>query len=156
MLKLATIIWTNEGGSPDSTCTIRLLNSNEEVDVPTKDLSPYMTNNPANIPTSVKDIDPNAMESLLTHEDLEKLWHKDQVTISDAIRLYLYWHQRLQHPPHVSMVRLAERKVIRSAIKHIQKVSPCAACLFAKAQRRAWRNQQKKLKTIRKGHHTTL
>eukprot|EP00957_Ditylum_brightwellii_P115979 8846961-Ditylum_brightwellii.AAC.1 len=68
---------TNEGGSPDLTCTIRPLNSNEEVDVPIKDLSPCTTNNPADIPTSVNDIDPNAMESLLTHEDLEKLWHKD-------------------------------------------------------------------------------
>eukprot|EP00957_Ditylum_brightwellii_P147186 11207913-Ditylum_brightwellii.AAC.1 len=113
-----------------------------------------MTNDPADIPTSVKDIDPNAMESLLTHEDLEKLWHKDQVTISDDIRLYLYWHQRFQHPHHVSMVWLAERKVIPSAIRYIQKAPPCAACLFAKAQRRAWRNQRKKLKFIRKKHHT--
>eukprot|EP00957_Ditylum_brightwellii_P210668 15365241-Ditylum_brightwellii.AAC.1 len=68
------------------------------------------------------------MELLLIHEDLEQLWHKDQ---------------------------LAERKVIPSAIKYMQKMPPCAACLFAKAQRRAWRNQRKKVRSIRKKHHTT-
>eukprot|EP00957_Ditylum_brightwellii_P151978 11572986-Ditylum_brightwellii.AAC.1 len=52
------------------------------------------------------------------------------------------------------MVGLAERKVISSAIEHIQKAPPCASCLFAKAQRKAWRNQRKKLKSIRKKHHT--
>eukprot|EP00957_Ditylum_brightwellii_P173991 13246785-Ditylum_brightwellii.AAC.2 len=66
------------------------------------------------------------MESILAHEDLDKLWHRAQVTISDDIRLYFYWHQRLQHPPHVSMVWLAERKVIPSTIKYIQKAPPCA------------------------------
>eukprot|EP00957_Ditylum_brightwellii_P105934 8080056-Ditylum_brightwellii.AAC.1 len=72
-LRLATVLRTNEGRPSDTTCTIRLLNSTKEVNVPIKDLSPCTTNNPADIPTSVKDIDPNAMESLLTHEDSEKL-----------------------------------------------------------------------------------
>eukprot|EP00957_Ditylum_brightwellii_P126984 9681427-Ditylum_brightwellii.AAC.1 len=54
------------------------------------------------------------------------------------------------------MVRLAKRKVIPSAIKHTQKAPPCTTCLFTKAQRRAWRNQRKKLKSIRKRHHINL
>eukprot|EP00957_Ditylum_brightwellii_P175164 13335951-Ditylum_brightwellii.AAC.1 len=95
------------------------------------------------------------MELLLTHEDLEKLWHKDQVTISDDIRLYLYWDQLLQHLSHISMVQLAEKKVIPSAIKYIQKMPPYTACLFVKAQRRAWKDQRKKLRFVRKKHHTT-
>eukprot|EP00957_Ditylum_brightwellii_P154256 11739169-Ditylum_brightwellii.AAC.1 len=52
------------------------------------------------------------------------------------------------------MVWLAERKVIPSAIKYIQKIPPCAACLIAKAQMRAWRTQRKKLRSIKKKHHT--
>eukprot|EP00957_Ditylum_brightwellii_P109155 8326706-Ditylum_brightwellii.AAC.1 len=82
------------------------------------------------------------------------MWHKDQITISDDIRLYLYWHRRLQHPPHISMVWFAERKVIPSAIKYVQKAPPRGACLFAKAQRRAWRTQGKKHKSVRKKHNT--
>eukprot|EP00957_Ditylum_brightwellii_P053205 4034278-Ditylum_brightwellii.AAC.1 len=31
-LKLATVLRTNEGGIPDTTCTIRLLNNSEEID----------------------------------------------------------------------------------------------------------------------------
>ena len=68
-MRLTTVLRTNEGGPQDTTCTIRLLNRTKEVDVHIKDLFPCITNNPTDIPTSVKDIDPNAMELLLTHED---------------------------------------------------------------------------------------
>eukprot|EP00957_Ditylum_brightwellii_P109563 8356090-Ditylum_brightwellii.AAC.1 len=54
------------------------------------------------------------------------------------------------------MMQLAERNVISSAIKYIQKMPPCAACLVAKTQRRVWRTQRKKLRSIRKKHHTTM
>eukprot|EP00957_Ditylum_brightwellii_P182455 13899136-Ditylum_brightwellii.AAC.1 len=60
----------------------------------------------------MSEIDPNALEHLITKEDLEKLWHKDQVTLSDDLKSYLCWHQRLQHPSHVSMQHLAERGAI--------------------------------------------
>eukprot|EP00957_Ditylum_brightwellii_P030539 2313144-Ditylum_brightwellii.AAC.1 len=94
-LRLATVLRTNERGSVDPTCIITLLNSNKELKVPIKDFPPCTTNDPADITTYAKDINSNAIESLLTHEDLEKLWHKDQVTISDDIRIHLYWYQRL-------------------------------------------------------------
>eukprot|EP00957_Ditylum_brightwellii_P090295 6876866-Ditylum_brightwellii.AAC.1 len=58
------------------------------------------------------EIDPNALEHLITKEGLEKLWHKDQVTLSDDLKTYPYWHQRQQHPPHVPMQRLAEHGAI--------------------------------------------
>eukprot|EP00957_Ditylum_brightwellii_P072486 5507978-Ditylum_brightwellii.AAC.1 len=69
--------------------------------------------------------------------------------------MYLYWHQRLQHPSHVSMVTLAERGALPSAIKYVKKAPPCTVCLFAKAQKRAWRNKGKRSDTIRKAHHTS-
>eukprot|EP00957_Ditylum_brightwellii_P003677 278703-Ditylum_brightwellii.AAC.1 len=60
------------------------------------------------------------------------MWYKDQVTISDELRKYMHWHQCLQYPSHVTMVRPSERKAILSAITYIQNVSPCAAYIFAK------------------------
>eukprot|EP00957_Ditylum_brightwellii_P112618 8584830-Ditylum_brightwellii.AAC.1 len=72
-LKLATVLRTKEGGTSDTTCTIRLLNSSDEVDVLIKNLTSCMTNHPVDIPTSAKDIDPNALESLQSHKDLERL-----------------------------------------------------------------------------------
>eukprot|EP00957_Ditylum_brightwellii_P087078 6627895-Ditylum_brightwellii.AAC.1 len=69
--------------------------------------------------------------------------------------MYLYWHQRLQHPSHVSMVRLAKREVLPSAIKYVKKAPPCVACLFAKAQRIAWHNKGKRNGTIRKALYTS-
>eukprot|EP00957_Ditylum_brightwellii_P035362 2681773-Ditylum_brightwellii.AAC.1 len=66
----------------------------------------------------MNEIDPNAIEQLITREDLERLWHKDQVTLSDDLKTYLYRHQRLQHPSHVSMQWLAEQGVIPKSIKY--------------------------------------
>eukprot|EP00957_Ditylum_brightwellii_P204526 15339654-Ditylum_brightwellii.AAC.3 len=51
------------------------------------------------------------------------------------------------------MVRLVASKVLSPVMKTIKKAPPCAACLFAKAQRRAWRNRSKS-KTIRRQGHT--
>eukprot|EP00957_Ditylum_brightwellii_P180070 13717171-Ditylum_brightwellii.AAC.1 len=42
-----------------------------------------------------------------------------------------------------------------SAIKYIQKAPTYAACLFSKEQRRAWRTQGNKVKSIRKRCHIT-
>eukprot|EP00957_Ditylum_brightwellii_P183241 13957688-Ditylum_brightwellii.AAC.1 len=53
------------------------------------------------------------------------------------------------------MVRLAERGALPSAIKYVKKTPPCAVCLFAKAQKRAWHNKGKRSGTIRKAHHTS-
>eukprot|EP00957_Ditylum_brightwellii_P036361 2753299-Ditylum_brightwellii.AAC.1 len=50
------------------------------------------------------------------------------------------------------MQRLAECGVIPKLIKYVEKAPPCAVCLFAKAQNRAWRFRGKK-KHIRKASH---
>eukprot|EP00957_Ditylum_brightwellii_P133528 10180489-Ditylum_brightwellii.AAC.1 len=128
----------------DPACRIRLLNSKVELSVPVSDNLSCSTPVPADIPLTEKDIDPNAMETLMTKDDLEKLWYKDQGTLSDDLRVYFYWHQQLQHLSHVAMVRLAEQGVIPKAINKVRKAQPCAACLLAKAQRRAWRSKGKK------------
>eukprot|EP00957_Ditylum_brightwellii_P187786 14298786-Ditylum_brightwellii.AAC.1 len=144
-----------EGGDAyerDPACKIRLLNSKVEFFVPVSNLFPCSTIDPTDTPLTKTDIDSNTLGTLLTKEDLEKLQHKDQVVLSDDLRVYLYWHQHLQHLIHVTMVRLAERGVIPKAIKHVKKAPPCAACLIAKAQWNAWRRKEKR-KSIRKPCH---
>eukprot|EP00957_Ditylum_brightwellii_P212332 15367190-Ditylum_brightwellii.AAC.2 len=139
-LQLATMVSSNEGETADDQepqYQIRVLNTKKLITVPASSLSTCTTTDPADVPTSSKDIDPNAMETLITKEDLDKLWHKDQVALSKELRLSIYWHQRWQHPPHVSMIRLARRGGVPSALKYNKKTPPCAACLFAKAKRRA-------------------
>eukprot|EP00957_Ditylum_brightwellii_P130509 9956164-Ditylum_brightwellii.AAC.2 len=52
------------------------------------------------------------MTQILFKEDLPQLWHKDQATLINNNKLYLYCHQRMHHTTHVSMVRLAEQSTI--------------------------------------------
>eukprot|EP00957_Ditylum_brightwellii_P047776 3629370-Ditylum_brightwellii.AAC.1 len=59
-------------------CKIRILNTTVELKVPVATLSPCTTPDPANVPMYISETDPNALEHLITKEDLEKLWHKDQ------------------------------------------------------------------------------
>eukprot|EP00957_Ditylum_brightwellii_P204200 15338108-Ditylum_brightwellii.AAC.1 len=61
----------------------------------------------------------------------------------------------MQHPTHASIIRLAKHGTIPPVLKHIRKAPPCAACIFAKAQKRAWRHKGGKKSSIRKKHHTT-
>eukprot|EP00957_Ditylum_brightwellii_P079531 6047295-Ditylum_brightwellii.AAC.1 len=61
-----------------------------EFSVPSSDILPCSTPDPTDILLIEKDIDPNALENLITKEDLEKLWQKDQGTLSDGLRVYLY------------------------------------------------------------------
>eukprot|EP00957_Ditylum_brightwellii_P072313 5496422-Ditylum_brightwellii.AAC.1 len=153
--KLATVIHSNEGDKENPACTIQVLSTPDEITVPATNLEACTSPDPADIPLVDSDIDPNAMNTIVSMEDITQLWHKDQVTLTPELRLYLYWHQRLQHPSHVSMVRLAQQGVLPSAIKHIKKAPPCTVCIFAKAQKRAWRNRWSGKKNIRKKHHTT-
>eukprot|EP00957_Ditylum_brightwellii_P169385 12892240-Ditylum_brightwellii.AAC.1 len=61
----------------------------------------------------------------------------------------------MQHSTHVSMIRLAEQGTIPPALKHIKKAPPCTACIFAKAQKQAWRNKGGRKSSIRRKHHNT-
>eukprot|EP00957_Ditylum_brightwellii_P020465 1542624-Ditylum_brightwellii.AAC.2 len=124
------MIPSNEGkiaNDQEPQCQIRVLNTKDPITVLASSLSPCTTTDPADIPINSKDIDPNAMETLITKEDLDKLWYKDQVTLTKELRLYIYWHQQLQHPPHVSRIRFTQKGVVPSVLKSTKKEPPCAA-----------------------------
>eukprot|EP00957_Ditylum_brightwellii_P053753 4072207-Ditylum_brightwellii.AAC.1 len=126
-IKLATVVESAQEELKDGVnpaCTIRVLNATDPITVPASSLSPCTFPDPADIPTSAKEIDPNAMNVLISKEDLDKLWHRDQVAFPERLRMYLYWYQRLQHPSHISMVGLAKRGALPSAIKYVKKAPP--------------------------------
>eukprot|EP00957_Ditylum_brightwellii_P031985 2425136-Ditylum_brightwellii.AAC.1 len=78
---LASVLGTTEGDGgtrEDPMCKIKILNTTVELTVPVSTLSPWTTSDPTDIPMHMSEIDPNALEHLITKEDLEKLWHKDQ------------------------------------------------------------------------------
>eukprot|EP00957_Ditylum_brightwellii_P018168 1368688-Ditylum_brightwellii.AAC.1 len=80
-LQLATVIQLEDKAHEDGIeplYTIRVLNMTEPVKVPISHLVPCTSCDPADIPLAAKDIDPNAIEILVTKEDLERLWHRDQ------------------------------------------------------------------------------
>eukprot|EP00957_Ditylum_brightwellii_P002271 174735-Ditylum_brightwellii.AAC.1 len=52
------------------------------------------------------------------------------------------------------MIRLAKKGIIPSALKYIKKAPPCAAYLFANAQRKAWRTRKKQNSSIRKKYYS--
>eukprot|EP00957_Ditylum_brightwellii_P116890 8916398-Ditylum_brightwellii.AAC.1 len=133
--------------------TIRVLNTCNTVSVLFSFLSPCTYPDTADISLHQNKIDSNALESPISKEHLDKLWHNDQVTLPKHSRLYLYWHQKLQQPNHMSMVRVIEKGSLPSALKYARKVSPFAALLFTKAQKRAWKNKGKISSSIRKAHH---
>eukprot|EP00957_Ditylum_brightwellii_P043222 3275593-Ditylum_brightwellii.AAC.2 len=69
---------------------VRVLNTTDELSIPIFTLSPLDNPDPADILQQSNDIDPNALESLISKDSLEKLWNDDQVILSDDLRLYLY------------------------------------------------------------------
>eukprot|EP00957_Ditylum_brightwellii_P087365 6649735-Ditylum_brightwellii.AAC.2 len=74
----------------DDLCKVRVLNSTNGHSVPISTLSSVTTPGPIDIPQHSADTDHNSLESLISKEDLEMLWHKDQVTLSYELKLYLY------------------------------------------------------------------
>eukprot|EP00957_Ditylum_brightwellii_P201134 15324200-Ditylum_brightwellii.AAC.1 len=69
---LATVIGSADN-SEDDQCKIRLLNSTIKHAVPISTSSSLTTADPADIPQHSADIDPNALESMISKEDLELL-----------------------------------------------------------------------------------
>eukprot|EP00957_Ditylum_brightwellii_P102203 7790982-Ditylum_brightwellii.AAC.1 len=110
--------------SKDDLCKMRVISNAIEESVPISTLSSVNTTDPADIPQHSANIDPNVLESMTSKEDLELLWHKDQITLSPRLRLYLYWHQRLQHPSHVTMHQLIQRGTLPPVLKQVKKAPP--------------------------------
>ena len=102
---------------------------------------------PADIPHSPTDLDPEVVHKCLTKEDLHKLWNCSiDDTVSKEHRVTLYWHHRLRHLTLIGLKKLAKRGLIPKCILKVKKMPLCAACAFAKAHRRNWRSKGSKRK----------
>eukprot|EP00957_Ditylum_brightwellii_P133198 10155817-Ditylum_brightwellii.AAC.1 len=99
-------------------CLKRVLNTRNKISDLASSISLCTTSDLADIHLNPNKVDTNAMDLLITKEDLEKIWYKDQVILSEHLRLDLYWYQRLQHSSRVYMVRLAERASLPLVLKY--------------------------------------
>ena len=97
---------------------------------------------PADIPDSPKDLDPEVVHKCLTKEDLFKLWNCSiDDTVSKEDRVSLYWHHRLRHLTLIGLKKLATRGLLPKCILNVKKMPLCSACTFAKAHRKNWRSK---------------
>ena len=95
---------------------------------------------PADIPESPEDLDPEVVHRCLTNDDLQKLWDCSiDDTVSKENRVTLYWHHRLRHLTLIGLKKLAARGLLPKCILKVKKMPLCAACAFAKAHRKNWR-----------------
>ena len=115
---------------------IRVLNSDEKLEADFASLEPFNDTSPLDLPSRPEDIDINAVDRDITHEDLYKIWRPSATENNkDAIIAYKYWHNRLAHPCHTTMQKLAKKGIIPGKLAAIKKAPPCAACIFAKAHK---------------------
>ena len=128
---------------------IRVLNSDEKLEADFASLEPFNDTSPLDLPSRPEDIDINAVNRDITHEDLYKIWRPSATENNkDAIIAYKYWHNRLAHPCHTTMQKLAKKGIIPGKLAAIKKAPPCAACIFAKAHKRAWRTSRSEGRAI--------
>ena len=133
---------------------IRHLNESSEIEVDDEALT-EISPEPADIPTSVKDVDTKLLEQTLPEEHVKRLWDGDlDDTVPEADRVTLYWHHRLRHAPLVTLRRLSIRGILPKCIQNVVKMPLCAACAFATAHRRNWRVKGKAPDGIRQQSHT--
>ena len=132
---------------------IRHLNQANEVEVDDAQLEEIVPE-PADIPTSVKEVDKRVLEDTLSDDHIQQLWGGDSdSTVPEADRVTLYWHHRLRHAPLVVLRRLSMRGVLPKCIQKVVKMPLCAACAFATAHRRNWRTKGENPNGIRKKTH---
>ena len=95
---------------------------------------------PADIPETIEDMDPEVVQTCLMEEDLHKLWSCSiDDTVSKENRVTLYWHYRLRHLTLTGLKKLARRGLLPKCILDVKKMPLCAACTFAKSHRKNWR-----------------
>lgn len=135
--------------------TIRVLCSKEHHIVQHSDLDALSTHQPSGVPDSHTDINPASLQKCLTREDLSQIWEHSPDSISLDQRLFLYWHQRLDHPTMKTMHKLALIGVIPCRLSKVTKMPPCVACIFAKMQKRRWREAHSKGGSIRDAKDTS-
>ena len=152
--KLCQIISSVQDAN-DLSYTIRVLGSKEHHNVHHSDLDALSPHQPSEVPASHTDIDPASLQKCLTREDLSQIWEHSPDSISPDQRLFLYWHQRLDHPTMQTMHKLALKGVIPRRLSKVTKMPPCAACIFAKMQKRRWREAHSKGGSIRDAKDTS-
>ena len=137
---------------------VRILNSQSQIQVlekelilpPDKDFIPSISD----IPEISSEITPDEIIESLSPADLEQLWSGSFSDLDDSQRLYAYWHKQLQHLTNRTMKRLAKRKLIPSSLALVKKPPLYAACIFAKAHKRAWRSKRGIVHSIRSPQQT--
>ena len=112
----------------------RVLNTNDETIVHHNSLSNILPI--ASIPNEFEELDIDRVENAMSSDDLERLWNQQANPLNDDERLCQHWHDRLQHPPKITMKRLAERGIIPRHLAKLKSHPICAACVFATAHKR--------------------
>ena len=128
------------------------LNSKKWITIPEAEVTAIQLE-PTNIPRTHKDVDSQLMTECLSSEELAQIWTGDSDnTISTNARLTLYWYHRLCQALLTCLHWLVTRGVFPRSILRITKL-PLAACVFATAHRRSWRNKSKDENSICQPHH---
>jgi GAG-pre-integrase domain len=70
----------------------------------------------------------------------DELDQQDSIYSKDHSAQLLHWHYRLGHLPFKTIQVMAEQKLLPPALARC-KVPQCAACLYGKATKRAWRTR---------------
>jgi hypothetical protein len=89
------------------------------------------------------DDEPHLIEFDLEHLPLvedETQAHQDQVAFDNPSAQLLHWHYRLGHVPFKKIQARAHQGRLPKALANC-KAPQCAACLYAKATKRAWRTR---------------
>jgi hypothetical protein len=72
----------------------------------------------------------------------EQIHVQDKTHSLEPTMELLHWHYRLGHLPFKNLQEMAKRKLLPSSLSKC-KVPTCAACLYGKATKRAWRSKSK-------------
>ena len=134
----------------EGTVKVRVLESNNELVLPQLSLEPYGAPEILGIPRDETDMDENLFKNVkLSKEDLDRLW-KNVRKLTPTERLASKLHIMLGHLPFAIMQRLAKAGILPKAIKKLDSLPPCPACLFGFLHRHPWRTRGAKNKELKK------
>ena len=128
----------------ERTCKVKVLGSNDMITLPQISVEPVCAPDPSSIPESISDIDTEALQDLLSNEDMKKIWDNTDTTYTEDEKLCLYWHMRLRHKPQIYIRRLAKRGIIPKRLKKVDRIPMCAVCKLAEASKRNWKSSSSK------------
>ena len=121
--------------------TLQVLGSKLTTDAPITAMEPLNLADSANVPKSPRDVTPQEMTSVLSKQDIQKLWTNNNTVWSEDEKLFLHWHICLCHLPIWHIQRLAQREVLPPCLEKVKKMPLCPTCAFADAAKRCWRSK---------------